>query len=112
MGCAICRGAAASRRPTRGEDRSRASRHYTREYAWEKAKFSDTVTLKGDKLYIQTTGDKEPTELVPQGAHTFFVPGSLNRNAFIRDGNGKVAEIRGYSADAGEQSGYKARRIK
>ncbi len=85
---------------------------YTGQYAWEKANIVDTVIRKGDKLYIQTTGDNELTELVPQGADTFFVRGSLNRDTFIRDGSGKVVENRGYSADAGDQTGYKGKKIK
>lgn len=69
------------------------------------------MTRKGDKLYIQTTGDTGPTELVPQGADVFFVRGSLNRTAFVRDSGGKVVENRGYSADTG-RTAYSAKKIK
>src|SRR6266700_440958 len=85
---------------------------YTGQYAWAGARMVDTVTRKGDKLYIQTTGDSAPTELVPQSADTFFVRGSLNRSHFIRDGNSKVVESQGYSADAGQAGGYNAKKIK
>ncbi len=44
---------------------------YTGEYAWEGAHMVDTMTRKGDKLYIQTTGDDMPTEIVPQSPDTF-----------------------------------------
>ena len=83
---------------------------YTGEYAWVGAKMVDTVTRKGDKLYIQTTGDAAPTELVPQSRDTFFIRGSLNRDTFVRDQSGKVAGNRGYSADYG--GGYRATKTK
>jgi len=85
---------------------------YTGQYGWEKARMVDTVTRTGNKLYIQTTGDGAPTELVPLGENRFFIRGSLNRNTFVRDSSGKVVENRGYSADAGDQTGYKAKKIK
>ena len=86
---------------------------YTGQYAWQGAHIVDTLTRKGDKLYIQTTGDDAPTELVPQSPDTFFVRGSLNRDTFVRDASGKVVENRGYSADAGPTAvAYHAKKIK
>ncbi len=86
---------------------------YIGQYAWEGAHRIDAVTRKGDKLYIQTTGDDAPTELVPQSADTFFVRGALDRDTFVRDARGKVVENRGYGADAGPTaSAYRARKIK
>jgi len=86
---------------------------YAGQYAWVNARMVDTVTHKGDKLYIQTTGDDAPTELVPQSADTFFVRNSLDRDVFVRDAIGKVVENRGYGADGGqERVGYRAKKIK
>ena len=70
----------------------------------------DTVTRKGDKLYLQTTGDAGPTELVPESPDTFFIRSSLNRDTFVRDQSGKVVGNRGYSIDNG--GGYRATKIK
>lgn len=86
---------------------------YTGEYAWEGAHMVDTVTRKGDKLYIQTTGDDMPTELVPQSPDTFFMRGGLSRDTFVRDASGKVAENRGYGADSGPTAAaYRAKKVK
>jgi hypothetical protein len=86
---------------------------YTGQYAWEGARMVDTVTRKGDKLYIQTTGDDAPTELVPQSADTFFIRGAMDRDTFVRDATGKVVENRGYGADAGPTAvAYHAKKIK
>jgi hypothetical protein len=86
---------------------------YTGEYAWEGAHMIDTVTRKGDKLYIQTTGDDTPTELVPQSPDTFFMRGGLSRDTFVRDTSGKVVENRGYGADSGSTAvAYRAKKVK
>jgi hypothetical protein len=86
---------------------------YTGQYAWEGAHRVDTVTRKGDKLFIQATGDDAPFELVPQSADSFFIRGALDRNTFIRDASGKVVENRGYDADAGPTApAYRAKKIK
>jgi hypothetical protein len=86
---------------------------YTGQYAWEGAHMVDTVTRKGDKLYIQTTGDDALNELVPQSADTFFIRGALDRDTFVRDASGKVVENRGYAADAGPTAvAYRAKKIK
>jgi len=86
---------------------------YTGQYAWEGARMVDTVTRKGDKLFIQTTGDDAPTELVPQSADTFFIRGALDRDTFVRDASGKVVEDRGYGADAGPTAvAYRAKKVK
>jgi hypothetical protein len=86
---------------------------YTGQYAWVGARMVDTVTRKGDKLYLQSTGDDAPTELVPENADTFFVRGGLGRDTFVRDAGGKVVENRGYGADAGPgASAYRATKIK
>ncbi len=86
---------------------------YTGQYAWIGAHMLDTVTRKGDKLYIQTTGDDTPTELVPQSTDTFFIRGGLARDTFVRDASGKVVENRGYGADTGPTAAaYRAKKIK
>jgi Domain of unknown function (DUF3471) len=86
---------------------------YTGQYAWEGAQMVDTVTRKGDQLYIQATGDAAPTELIPQSADAFFIRGTLDRDMFVRDGSGKVVENRGYGADAGPTAViYRAKKIK
>ncbi len=86
---------------------------YTGQYAWEGAHMVDTVSRKGDKLFIQTTGDDAPTELVPQSPDTFFMRGGLSRDTFVRDASGKVVENRGYGADAGPTAiAYRAKKIK
>jgi hypothetical protein len=59
----------------------------------------DTVTRKGDKLYVQTTGDEAPNELIPLGADTFAVHASHVRVTFLRDKDGRVIEEHNYSPD-------------
>jgi hypothetical protein len=62
----------------------------TGRYAWAPG-MEDTITRKGDKIYVQTTREASATELVPIGSDTFFIHGSVaDRITFIRDANGKV----------------------
>jgi hypothetical protein len=84
------------------------------EYAWPGSQNVDTVTSKGGKLYIQTTHEDSPTELLPENADTFFTRGGgvgpLARVNFVRDKNGRVTEERVYSPADGQ--GYYAKKIK
>jgi hypothetical protein len=84
------------------------------EYAWPGSQNVDTVTRKGGKLYIQTTHEDSPTELLPENADTFFTRGGgvgpLARVAFVKDKNGRVSEERVYSPADGQ--GYHAKKIK
>jgi hypothetical protein len=84
------------------------------EYAWPGSQNVDTITRKGGNLYIQTTHEDSPTELLPENADTFFTRGGgvgpLARVTFVRDKNGRVDEERVYSPADGQ--GYHARKIK
>src|SRR5580698_9491444 len=84
------------------------------EYAWPGSQNVDTVTRKGDKLYIQTTNEDSPTELLPENADTFFTRGGgvgpLARVTFVRDINGRVTKERVYSP--ADEQGYYADKVK
>jgi hypothetical protein len=84
------------------------------EYAWPGSQNVDTVTLKGGKLYIQTTHEDSPTELLPENADTFFTRGGgvgpSARVTFLRDKNGRVSKERVYSPADGQ--GYYAKKIR
>ena len=70
------------------------------QYVWEVASgMIDTITRKGDKLYIQTTGDDTPTELIRESKDTFAFHASPDRITFLRDGNGRVVEEYPHSPD-------------
>ena len=87
---------------------------FTGDYAWAGSQFVDTVTRKGDKLYIQGSWEDSPTELVPESADTFFDRGAgvspMARSTFVRDRAGRVVEERVYSPANGQ--GYHAKKIK
>lgn len=87
---------------------------FTGEYAWAGSQFVDTVTRKGDKLYIQGSWEDSPTELLPESADTFFSRGGgvspMARSTFVRDKNGRVTEERVYSP--ADEQGYHAVKIK
>jgi hypothetical protein len=87
---------------------------FTGEYAWAGSQFIDTVTRKGDKLYIEGSWEDSPTELFPEGTDTFFDRGGgvspLARSTFIRDKTGRVIEEHVYSPADGQ--GYHAKKIK
>jgi hypothetical protein len=87
---------------------------FTGEYAWAGSQFVDTVTRKGDKLYIQGSWEDSPTELLPESADTFFNRGGgvspTARSTFVRDKAGRVVEERVYSPADGQ--GYHAKKIK
>jgi hypothetical protein len=87
---------------------------FTGEYAWVGARNVETVTRKGDQLYIQGSWEDSATELLPEKADTFFVRGEgagpQARVAFIRNGTGRVIEERVYSPADGR--GYSAKKIK
>lgn len=84
------------------------------EYAWVGARNVETVTRKGDQLYIQGSWEDSASELLPEKADTFFVRGEgagpQARVAFIRNGTGRVIEERVYSPADGR--GYSAKKIK
>jgi uncharacterized protein DUF4440 len=48
---------------------------FTGEYAWVGSRNIETVTRKGDRLYVQGTWEDSPTELLPEKPDTFFVRG-------------------------------------
>jgi hypothetical protein len=85
---------------------------YTGQYAW--GHYVDTVTRKGDKLYIQGSWEESPTELSPENSNTFFDPTAgispWARVAFIKDKSGLVTEEHVYSPASGQ--GYSAKKIK
>jgi hypothetical protein len=87
---------------------------FTGEYAWAGSQFVDTVTDKGDKLYVQGSWEDSPTELLPQGPDTFFNRGGgvspMARSTFVRDKTGRVIEDHVYSPADGR--GYHAKKIK
>jgi hypothetical protein len=84
------------------------------EYAWVGSQNVDTVTRQGHKLYIQTTHEDSPTELLPENANTFFTRGGgvgpESRVTFVRDKTGRVIEERVYSPADGR--GFYAKKIK
>jgi hypothetical protein len=84
------------------------------EYASVRSWIIDRVTRKGDKLYVQSTGEDSPTELLPENAETFFVRGGgidpQARVTFERDKAGRVIGERVYCATDGQ--GYYAKKIK
>ena len=45
------------------------------EYGWVGSRIIDTVTRKGDRLYVQGTWEDSPWELLPEKVDTFFVRG-------------------------------------
>ena len=53
----------------------------------------DTVGRNGDKLFIQGQDEQTPTEISPESADTFFIPGDPTRLRFVRDANGKVIAL-------------------
>jgi hypothetical protein len=87
---------------------------FTGEYAWAGSQFVDTVTRKGDKLYVQGSWEDSPTELLPESADTFFDRGGgvspMARSTFVRDKAGRVTEEHVYSPADGQ--GYRAKKIK
>jgi hypothetical protein len=84
------------------------------EYAWPGSQNVDTVTRKGNNLYIQTTHEDLATELLPENAETFFTRGGgvgpLARVTFVRDKNGRVIGERVYSPADGQ--GYSSKKVK
>jgi hypothetical protein len=78
------------------------------QYAWEAASgMTDTITRKGDKLYIQTTGDDAPTELIRESKDTFAFHLSPDRITFLRSNDGRVVEEHPHSPDG--QGGHNER---
>lgn len=84
------------------------------QYSWVGSTMVDTVTVKGDKLYVQGSWEDTPTELFPESADTFFDRGAgvspMARVTFIRDKEGRVSEERVHSPADGR--GYVAKKIK
>ena len=52
--------------------------------------YIETITRKGNALYVQATGDDAPTPLHAATAESFFVEGDPGLNVFVRDVTGKV----------------------
>jgi Domain of unknown function (DUF3471)/Domain of unknown function (DUF4440) len=65
---------------------------YAGEYALSST-IVDIVRRNGNKLFIQGQDDQTPTEIFPESADTFFVPGDPTRLKFVRDANGKVIAL-------------------
>jgi hypothetical protein len=86
---------------------------FTGDYAWVGSQNVDSVTRQGDKLYIQTTHEDSPTELLPENADTFFTRGGgvgpESRVTFLRDKTGRVIEERVYSPADGQ--GFYAKKL-
>jgi hypothetical protein len=84
------------------------------EYAWVGSRIVDTVTWKAGKLYIQSSHEDSPTELLPEKADTFFERGGgvgpESRVTFVRDQATRVIEERVYSPADGQ--GFYAKKIK
>lgn len=84
------------------------------EYAWAGSDFVDTVTRRGDKLYVQGTDQDSPTEVLPQTENTFFFRGEgvghQSRVTFVRDQNGRVIEEHVFSPADGQ--GFSAKKVK
>jgi hypothetical protein len=82
---------------------------FTGRYAWVGApNIIDRVTRKGDRLFVQGTGDQSPTELVPLTADTFFVHGSFaDHVSFFRDASDNAI---GYEVRGPDGQGYRATR--
>lgn len=53
----------------------------------------DTVSRDGDRIYVQT-GGMEKEELRPESETTYFAGGQDWRLLFVRDADGRVAELR------------------
>ncbi len=88
--------------------------NFAGEYASMGSWIIDRVTRKGDKLYVQSTGEDSPTELLPENTDTFFVRGGgidpQARVTFERDKTGRVIGERVYCATDG--LGYNTKKIK
>jgi len=84
------------------------------EYAWVGSPMVDTVTVKGEKLYIQGSWEDTPTELFAEGPDTFFDRGAgvspMARVRFVRDKQGRVSGERVYSPADGR--GYSAKKVR
>ena len=83
---------------------------FTGQYTWVGTRMVDTITRKGNQLFIQTTGDLDPTELLPESPDTFFIRGQLARLAFVRDKSGAVIGEHAYSPS--DHQGYQAKKIR
>src|SRR5208282_4910101 len=55
---------------------SRGFDNFVGQYAWVGSSIVDTVTRNGDKLYIQSSYEDLPTELLPETTDTFFSRGA------------------------------------
>ncbi len=66
--------------------------HYAGQYELSRG-IIDTVTRKGNDLFIKAADDDVPTRLFPESADTFFMPGSPTRLTFVTGRNKDVVEL-------------------
>ena len=84
------------------------------EYAWVGSPMTDTVSVKGNHLFVKGSFEDSPTELFPASADTFFDKGAgvspMARVSFVRDEKGLVVGEKVYSPVDGR--GYSAKKMK
>ncbi len=66
--------------------------HYAGQYELSRG-IVDTVIRKGDDLFIKAPDDDMPTQLFPESADTFFIPGSPTRLTFVTGKDKGVVEL-------------------
>lgn len=64
---------------------------YLGRYEWYPG-YGDTISRRGARLFIQSTGDAEPTALTAAGNDAFFVDGDPTVEFFVRDSTGRVSQ--------------------
>ena len=52
----------------------------------------DTITLEGDRLFVQSTGEAK-VEILDENEYTFFAPGQQYRLVFVSDASGAVTSL-------------------
>jgi ketosteroid isomerase-like protein len=64
---------------------------YVGVYEWAPS-IMDIVTRDGPRLLTMVTGEKKPSELLPAGENTFFIPGDADDGIilFVKDASGNV----------------------
>ncbi|MDQ2929602.1 MAG: nuclear transport factor 2 family protein [Gemmatimonadota bacterium] len=64
---------------------------YVGRYEWYPG-YVDTISRRGARLFIQSTGEAEPTALTAAGNDAFFVDGDPTVGFFVRDSTGRVSK--------------------